>query len=367
MEKLGKEVLFIKTDSGNPRNGEGAFIRLKNGSIMYAYTEYTGDSWLDHATARISAYFSEDEGESWKNKRILFEKGENDENIMSVSLMRMENDDIGIFYLTKTCINGTLCCNPTFRRSADEGKTWSDALKCIEENNYFVVNNDRIIRLKNGRILVPAALHDVSGCNYDPNKNTPFPAGKICFIASDDDGYSWKLLNEFLLPPFKDDRGLQEPGVYEHNDGTIWLWIRTKYGFQMQSTSQDSAESWKDIEPDFFFSSPESPMQIKKSGKYTLAVFNPIPRYTTRDDGVNNWGRSPLVCAVSTTDGKGTREKSFDKIFYVEDDRKNGYCYPAIFEGKDYFLTAYYHSEGTDVCLKSTKITKVTYKEIESI
>ena len=34
-------------------------------------------------------------------------------------------------------------------------------------------------------------------------------------------------------------------------------------------------------------------------------------------------------------------------------------------ETEDGFLVAYYHSNGTGVCLNSTKITKITYNEIE--
>ena len=54
MKKVGKEVLFLQTSENNPRNGEGSFIKLKNGDIMYAFTEYYGDCGEDHGIARIS-------------------------------------------------------------------------------------------------------------------------------------------------------------------------------------------------------------------------------------------------------------------------------------------------------------------------
>ena len=68
MDKIGKEVHFLKTGEGNPRRGEGSFIRLNDGRIMYAYTEYYGTSWYDHSIARISAIYSSDEGESWSEE-----------------------------------------------------------------------------------------------------------------------------------------------------------------------------------------------------------------------------------------------------------------------------------------------------------
>ena len=133
--------------------------------------------------------------------------------------------------------------------------------------------------------------------------------------------------------------------------------------------SDDEAETWSEEEPGVFFSSPLSLMQVKKTGEYTVAIFNPIPEFTGRDCahrvGKEPWGRPPLVCAVSRDDGKNHNGTSFDKLFYLEDDRKNGYCYPAVFDGGDYFLTAYYHSNDTGHCLDSTKIMKVECGELE--
>jgi len=65
MKKIGREVLFISTDENNPRNGEGSFIRLKDGSILFGYTEYIGTAWNDHADARLCSVISHDEGETW--------------------------------------------------------------------------------------------------------------------------------------------------------------------------------------------------------------------------------------------------------------------------------------------------------------
>ena len=87
MRKIGKEVLFIPTKEGNPRNGEGSMVRLPDGRIMYAYTEYYGESWWDHSIAHICACYSSDEGESWSAPSLLIEKDEAAENIMSVALL----------------------------------------------------------------------------------------------------------------------------------------------------------------------------------------------------------------------------------------------------------------------------------------
>lgn len=159
MKKIGKEVLFLKAGDNNSRNGEGAFIRLRDGRILYAFTEYTGDGWLDHCAANIAGIFSCDEGETWQGRSILQSADEGAANFMSVSLQRMENDDVGMFYLRKDMETGS--CKLYLVRSSDEGKTWSSPTCCNEEEGYFVVNNDRVIRLQNGRLLVPFAQHPI--------------------------------------------------------------------------------------------------------------------------------------------------------------------------------------------------------------
>ena len=40
------------------------------------------------------------------------------------------------------------------------------------------------------------------------------------------------------------------------------------------------------------------------------------------------------------------------------------YYHAAFYEGEDFMLVAYYHSNNTDICLNSTKIIKIDYTEI---
>ncbi len=356
MKKIGREVLFIGTGEGNPRNGEGAFIRLADNSIMFGYTEFVGSSWDDDDDARISAVVSHDGGETWSEKRVLFDKPENAKNIMCLSFLRMNNGDIGAFYIVKNA-DGTDTI--VLRRSADEGESWnepSDCMACLHEKDYYVINNDRVIRLRSGRIVFAVARHTVIYGDKD------FMPGEVCFFISDDDGETWKKTEtEFKSPFSNDENGLQEPGLYEFEDGRLWCYIRTGLGFQFECFSNDCGETWTAPAPNFFFTSAVSPMLVKDCGELTLAVFNPVPEYRTRDES-EPWGRTPYVLAVSKNRGKTFEKKD---LYYLEDDLSNGYCYPAIIEGEDYFLIAYYHSNNTGVCLNSTKMVKIMLSEIE--
>lgn len=354
MKKIGREVLFIPAKKNNLRNGEGSFIRLKNGAVMFGYTEYIGNDWEDDASARIVCLTSFDEGESWTDKRVIIEKPADSKNVMSLSFLRMNNDDIGAFYIHKNT-DGT--DKILFIRSGDEGKTWSDPIDCmqsLDKQDYYVLNNDRALKLANGRIILPMARHSIY-------INPEFAPGELCFFVSDDDGYTWRKTDtKFSLPYTTDDDGYQEPGIYQFPDGRLWCYIRTGLGCQFECFSDDNGETWTNPEPNHFFSSPLSPMLIKDVGNFTVAIFNPIPNHLLSDDELT-WGRTPYVCAVSYDNGKTfTKENTF----YIEDDLDNGYCYPAIINGDGYFLVAYYHSNNTGICLNSTKIIKIMYDEI---
>jgi len=358
MKKIGRKVLFLKTNENCARNGEGDFIRLNDNTIMLIYTDYSrGNCKDDHGDARLSAIFSCDEGETWGDKHVILTKDAGEDNVMSVSLIRMKNGDIGLFYLQiGRDEDGNTKDSYLLRRSSDEGKTWGEAKVCIPDDSYHVVNNDRVVRLENGRLIIPAALHKTSGLTgYEP--------GIVSVFYSDDDGETWQESERVYLPFENDEKGLQEPGVIQREDGTVHMWLRTDLGFQFETFSSDMGEKWSAVQPNKYFSSPCSPMQIKRVGeKYTVAIFNPVPRIRVFGELYKKgWGRTPYVCAVSLDGGL-----TFTKCFYLEDDLNESYCYPAIIEGNDYFMVAYYHSNGSGIPLNSLKILKIMYDELEN-
>lgn len=351
MRKIGRQVFFFPTSEQVKRNGEGAFIRLKDGRIMYGYTEYCGSGGGDHDWAQLVAVFSSDEGETWTDRRVLLRPYDQDANIMSVSFLRMGNGDLGMFFLRKN--NGN--CRLHLVRSADEGATWYEETACCDEG-YYVVNNDRVIRLRNGNILFPANLHVRPDSSYSVQ----------CIFCSKDDGKTWEKLGEPVYHPFPNSTtGLQESGIYQFDDERLWAWARTRSGSQFMMYSQDGGRTWTTPCGSELFTSPDSPMQVKKAGPVTVAIFNPKPRYCgrmeleTAETGKKLWARTPFICLVSRDDGK-----TFPEGYLLEDDPANAYCYPAIFEGDNYFLVAYYHSNDSGICLSSCKLTKVMYAEL---
>lgn len=367
MKKVGRQVLFLAPCENNPRNGEGSFIRLESGEIMYAYTKFRGNHWGDECTADIVALFSKDEGETWENETIIVEHIDGvSRNTMCPHLVRMKNGYIGLSYGRK--FDATGYGFPHFISSADEGKTWTTEVVCADDcEQYYVIENDHMIVLSSGRLLLPANHHPF--IEKDDGTKTMSYHGKMLFFASDDNGLTWSRISEEYDIPFPETSatGLQETMVYEKQDGTLRAFSRTDMLCQYECTSADGGVTWTTPKPNKFFSSPDSPMLIKRIKDGALAaIFNPIPRYNTRNENINdsdlkdNWGRTPFIMALSFDDGK-----TFTKKYFIEDDLTNGYCYPSIFDGGDYMLVGYYHSNGTGIPLNSNKIVKIYYDELD--
>ncbi|MDF2725276.1 MAG: hypothetical protein K0Q59_4953 [Paenibacillus sp.] len=355
MEHLGKIVMDIGPSQGNPRNSEGAFIDLRDGSILFIYSSFIGHSSHDDGYACLAARHSGDNGHTWSDARIIVTAVEHEAlNVMSVSLLRMENGDIGLFYLIRRGWHDTRL---HLRRSSDEGQTWGEAACCVPALGYYVTNNDRVIRLTSGRLVIPAAFHKISG-----NSTTDWSGfdhrGIQFFFLSDDDGKTWREARTAVwLDEPRSTTGLQEPGVIERKDGTLWSWSRTDMGTQFETFSHDGGETW--TKPNVSsFTSPASPLSMKRipgTGEL-IAVWNPIPNYQTRVFAPGTAGRTPLVGAFSEDEGR-----TWQRYFLAErEEDKNGCCYTAIHISGDALLLAYCAGGQEDGgCLKRLRMRRI--------
>lgn len=360
MEQKGKIVLDLRPGAGNPRNSEGAFLDLRDGRLMFVYSRFIGNTAHDDAKACIAARHSSDGGETWSDDALIARPEDHGAlNLMSVSLLRMSDGDVGLFYLLRYGWHDTRL---HLRRSSDEGATWSEPVCCIPGHGYYVTNNDRVVRLSSGRLVVPAGYHRVkSGGESGAGR---FDGRAIAFyFLSDDDGATWREARNFCpLGVPNSGSGMQEPGVVKLANGTLWGWARTDMGCQYEMFSHDNGESWSTPAPSKF-TSPCSPLSMKRdpaSGKL-LAVWNPIPAYNTRRLESHSWGRTPLVAAVSGDEGR-----TWGGYFAVErEEDGNGCCYTAIhFTGKAVLL-AYCAGEKEDgICLARLKIRKIEAAEL---
>lgn len=335
-------TLGLKHKRNNPRNSEGAFLTLADGRILFAYSRYYGNSWSDVATATISARFSSDAGKTWTQRDRLLVDNEGGCNVMSPSLLRLQSGGIALFYLRT---NNFHDCRLYLRTSDDEGKSWSAPTQCIHAPGYFVVNNDRVIQLKNGRIVIPAAYHRPK-LEADPTAWDAWdPRAITVFYYSDDDGLSWNESRDWWTLPVRSGSGMQEPGIIELANGALYAWARTDTGKQWETRSRDKGVTWTPPRPSPFYS-PNSALSMKRipATGDLLAIWNdhsprwelPAPVMSQGFTENSSWGRTPLAAALSKDEGK-----SWDSEQLIEDDPRRGFCYTAIHCVEDAVLLAY--------------------------
>ena len=332
-------LLVIEPTKQFPRNSEGDIVELKDGRLCLVYTRFTGGG-ADNSAADIVARMSSDDGRNWSEDRMLVENG-GKENVMSVSIVRMRNGDLLLFYLRKNDWNDS---SLYVRRSSDELATLSDPVRATTADGYHVVNNDRVVLLSSGRLLVPAALHPCP----DGTRKTWSPKGVPRTFISDDAGRTWRTDATIVSPPPDRSATLQEPGVLELRDDRLWMWMRTTQGVQYESFSTDGGMHWSEPRPGNL-SSPCSPATIERipwTGDL-LCVWNDHSGWHAFPPG----RRTPLCLAISKDEGR-----TWSKSRVIEGDPDGWYCYTAMAFVKNRVILAYCAGDRTVGGLNRLKV-----------
>ena len=230
-----ESLLVIEPSKTHGRHSEGDIVELTDGALALVYTRFGARSG-DSGAADIVIKISHDDGKTWSDDRILI-PNEGKMNVMSVSILRLKSRELLVFYLRKNALNDTIMY---VRRSSDELATLSDPVRVVVDDGYYVINNDRVVQLSSGRLVVPASLHPCP----DGTKKTFSGRGIPRAFLSDDEGRTWRGDATDLTPPTKNDPVLQEPGVLELRDGRLWMWMRTNPGTQYECFSSDGGEHW---------------------------------------------------------------------------------------------------------------------------
>ncbi len=321
---LPETLLVVEPTRENPRNSEGDVVVLANGGLALIYTRFTGGG-ADNAKADIALRTSSDNGKTWTADRILV-PNEGRENTMSVSAIREKGGDILVFYLRK---NGWNDCNLFVRRSSDDLATLSAPVRVTVADGYHVVNNARILQMKDGRLVVPAALHTCT----DGTRKTWSALGIPRAFLSDDGGRTWRADKTVVEPPPKRTVAWQEPGVTELRDGRLWMYMRTNAGRQYECFSSDRGETWTTPQPTNIFSpcSPATVERIPWTGDL-LMVFNDHSGWHVYE----NDRRTPLCVAISKDDGR-----TWSPSRVIEPDPNGWYCYTSVTFVGDRALLSY--------------------------
>lgn len=340
-----QKIELLPPGPGNTRNSEGDFITLADGRILFVYSYFT-DGGADHSTSYLAGRFSGDGGRTWSDKSVTILSNEGGFNTMSVSLLRLHDGRIALFYCRK---NSHSDCRPMMRISTDEAKTWSEPTVCIPdaEIGYYVLNNDRAVQLKSGRLLLPVALHN------KPDWQKPDWDGFLQCYFSDDAGKTWRVGKTILTAKTAEGKRIttQEPGVVELKDGRVMMFARTNAGCQYVSYSSDGGDTWSELKPSAMLS-PCSPATIERipGTDRLLLVWN---NHEDIDPALREY-RTPLSLAVSDDEGR-TWKNARD----LYDDPNGWYCYTAMHFQDGYVLLGHSGGDRRSGGLGKTNITRI--------
>ena len=374
-------VLQLDPSRNNGRNSEATFVTLKGGRILLAWSRFNTGNHSDSGSCEIASRYSDDDGWTWSTRdMVMVGRDQGASNVMSPSLLRLKDGRIALLTLRKE--GGEDFCSPWFRTSTNEAKSFSKPVRVNTVPGYYSVNNDRMVQLRNGRIILPVGMHRwrspwslKSEAELPGDTNTRVPKGTepvfssptlIFFYFSDDGGRTWleSLTNYYWCTP--KGHGLQEPGLIQLKDGRLWSWARPGHigvegmrDVQWESFSRDSGQVWSPPRRSQFIS-PSSPLQVKRIPKtgHLLAVWNDTSRrFKTPKAKPISWGRTPLVSAISTNEGR-----TWKHHLLIEDAPDHGFCYPAIHFTKEAVLLSYNAGGATTRDpLDTQRVRRMTY------
>lgn len=326
------------------RSGEGCITELKDGRLFFIYGRFVGGSDFDKAI--LVQRFSSDGGRTWTEAQPFLQTPDEAINNMSVSMLPMHDGRLMVVYLQK---NSKTTCIPMFCISSDEARTWSMPRRVVERDGYYIVNNDRVIQLRSGRILIP--FHRLDHAHHRDDK------GELGCFYSDDAGQSWqagqgiRLLPEQLITPkLGDPRSeawkkvfaqhlidYQEPGVIERNDGSVMLWCRTNAGYAYRTLSYDQGQSWSAFEPISEFAQPCGPQSIVKLPGWERFIMIYNDREQIPFEHHQFQWRRPLAAAVSDDQGLTWR-----RLGLLEPDTLPSTCYCSQWFHQGNLILSYY-------------------------
>ena len=149
-DALFEDYHVVKKPKGDHgyRGIMGDFIQLNDGSILMSYGD--GD---------IMVVKSMDQGRTWGEPSVLVARPKPPAKgrIGAPSFLRLDNGNILLTYYHSTHPATPYYAHNYYRRSSDEGKTWSEQFCYTPYPGYLLVHNDRLHLLSTGRILAVAA------------------------------------------------------------------------------------------------------------------------------------------------------------------------------------------------------------------
>jgi sialidase-1 len=341
-----RHMVVCPATPDDPRHDHGQILPLKDGRLLLVWCEYyapdpskrvdvtaQGPGVTDESPCRISGKISADDGQTW-GQSFTVQENIGADNVKHPNLLRLLNGDILLCFTVRDSKRHQVTV--MFKRSKDDGKTWDQPRPVTTEAGVHLVNADHILRLRDGRIILPTFRSPIYGVGDHYNA--------YCYY-SDDDGETWQQSATCVDLP---KRGAEEPAIVELNDGMLLMMMRTSLGKAYRACSKDRGDNWSDPEPTEL-AAPAAANCLKRlpSGEL-LFMWN----YNYEADHHHQGRRNPLSSAISRDEGQ-----SWQNIKNLVDMRGFDSAYPSVTFWKGKALVTYYHRQepgprGTELDLK---------------
>jgi len=292
---------------------------------MYGHTV----SFVELADGRIlesggnEFRISEDRGLTWSEP--FNAKDENGSEVVGWALVKLAGKAIGFVSTQMKLPPPRFECGLLFRRSEDDGRTWSAPVRVNPPGYSAYVWQDFMCRTSSGRIILPAYTNigQAREPNWRPNHtfyslgwvngnvvsssahfNDPHFGGSLVFY-SDDDGQTWQRNRDGeLLIVLDDARRIEpacEPSVTEVTPGKLLMIMRTRLGRHFQAWSNDNGETWTRPQPTHL-AGTQVPAQVRRlpDTGHLLCVFT----QHSEDEIRRGYIRARLSSAISRNGGK---------------------------------------------------------------
>ena len=327
---LFEDVHPLQWPKGNHgyRGSMGDFVQLKDGSLLMSFTR--GD---------IMAIKSTDQGKTWGEPFTLVPNPKPPAKgyFCHPSFLRLSNGDIMMSYIYSTHPTTPYYGHNYYRRSGDDGQTWTDQFLMTPQPGYVIVHNDRLFTLSTGRIVAMAEYK----AHFPSERDHSGYVGMSFF--SDDGGYSWQgSKNVVDMQPVE----VQEAGAAELKDGRVMMFARTYSGFAVRAYSSDGCETWTKGEKIEGIEMPYAGLPtVKRIPSTGDLLFIWIDEKSVDKDNPKIHRRCALACAISQDEGK-----TFLHLRHIARDPEDDFGYQSVeFIGKDLALVGYHARNGLHV------------------
>ena len=324
-QPLFEDVHVVKVEPGEygPRGMPGDITVLGDGSLLMCYT-------LDGIKARKST----DEGRTWGEEFTLVANPappSTQGRYCHPSFLQLASGDLLLSYIYAA---DTLPYHghSYYKRSADDGQTWSEQFCMTPNSGYNLMHNDKLKQLSTGRIIAPVEYKKQWPSEKDHN-------GYVCIaFTSDDNGYSWqRSANDVDILPHE----AQEPDVQELKDGRVMMTFRTYSGCMGQAFSEDGGTTWSEGEL-------LEDLKLPRSGAITLtripSTGDLLLIRITGGSPNKRLARSPLTAMISRDDGE-----TWENPRSIGDDPEGDYGYQSVTFVGDVAIVSYHALDGLHV------------------